>query len=159
MVAIDVGESMTLYKNFQQWQCNKFCFFSSPMSDTDLVRSLENLLGIPILHRLSRMGKQAHISAALAEASGRPMAVQRREEERWPLPMRWCIPVITKLKVAWEEDNYSRQLTVPPAPNQSSAISCQLSSTKSTSIVTAPDRNIGAVMWQTRRMNPWGKYY
>lgn len=95
------------------------------LSDTNLVGSLEKLLRSPILRRLCAWESMA--------ISQRPWLRTREDqgEEPRPLLMRRCIPVITKLKVAWEEDNYSRQLTAPPSPTKSSATSCQLSSTLS----------------------------
>lgn len=138
MVKMDVGESMKSNVNFQLQRCNTFCL-PSPMSDTNLEKSQEPLQESNPPSTVC-MGKHAHISAAMAEGLGRPIAVQCWEKERWPPLVQWCIPVITQLKVAWEEDNYSRRLTVPPIPTKSAAISYQLSSTSSANITPAPTK-------------------
>lgn len=131
MVKIDVGQSMKLNMNFQQWQCNKFswtfrCFRRERLTRTwwEVLRNSSEVQSSVKCVRGKACPYLSGLGWGLGKTRGGPM----QEEERWPLLMQWRIPVITKLKVAWEEDNYSRQLTAPPTPTKSSAMSCQLSS-------------------------------
>lgn len=134
MVKIDVGEGMQLNMNFQRWQCNKFCWtfrcFRHECPTRTWWEVLRNSSEVQSSVHCVR-GKTCPYLSGLGWGLGKTRGGPMQGGERWPLLMRWCIPVITKLKVAWEEDNYSRQLTALPTPTKSSAMSWQLSSTLS----------------------------